>query len=220
MRLSNELRASLEAMASGYQRALSEGARNYLTSRGLGPEAVTAYRLGQVDALHAEHAQYAGMLSIPYLSRAGVVSLKFRQLAGHSMGAGKKYINPGYQTRLFNTPAMDVSDRTGVIGIAEGEIDAIILTHYCGIPAVGIPGAENWKAHPEWRELFRGYPKVLIFQDNDEPNATTGLRPGEELSKQIIRDIEQAQVVRLPAHDVNDTYLAGGRDAIRKAAGL
>lgn len=216
MRLSNELRASLEAMASSYERALSEDARNYLTGRGLGPEAVTAYRLGQVDALHAEHAQYAGMLCIPYLSRAGVVSLKFRRLDL----AGKKYINPGYQTRLFNTPAMDVSDRTGVIGIAEGEIDAIILTHYCGIPAVGVPGVESWKQHPEWRELFRGYPKVLIFQDNDEINPNTGLRPGEELSKQIIRDIEQAQVVRLPAHDVNDTFLAGGRDAIRKAAGL
>jgi len=33
------------------------------------------------------------------------------------------------------------------IAVCEGEIDAITLSYSCGIPAVGVPGANAWK-HP------------------------------------------------------------------------
>jgi DNA primase len=208
VRLSSEFRASLEAMATSYQSALSEAGRDYLSARGLGPEAVDFYRLGQVDSSHAEHARYNGWLCIPYLTRAGVVSLKFRQTVPE---ATPKYLTP-YPTRLYNTLAMDEADRLGYIGITEGEFDAEINSFYCGIPSVGIPGVETYKKHPEWRELLRGYSKVLIFPDPDEP--------GRELASQLIRDIDTATIVRLPGHDVNKTYQLHGADAIREMAGL
>lgn len=226
-RLSEEFRRSLEVMAGTYQRALTEAGRSYLLGRGIGPEAVERYRIGQVDDTHPEHADYAGMLCMPYLTRSGVVSLKFRR--AHECGADckhAKYISP-YETRLFNTLAMDQADREGVLAVAEGELDTIVLDAYCGIPAVGVPGVDTYKKHPEWRELLRGYETVLIFKDNDpeqirkRPDGSEEkFRPGDELAKAIRRDVDAARIVRLPSKDVNDTYIEFGRDGVRGAAGL
>jgi DNA primase len=219
-RLSDEFRRSLEATAARYQMALTEAARAYLLGRGLGPAEVARYRIGLVDGGVPEHEDYAGMLSIPYLTRAGVVSLKFRRAHDCSPNCQHaKYISP-YETRLYNTLAMDEADRTGLLGIAEGEVDAMTLDALCGIPSVGIPGVETYSKHPEWKELFRGYKQVLIFPDLDEINPKTGKRPGDELAKALSRDIDTARVVRLPGKDVNETYRAAGADGIRKAAAL
>ncbi len=220
MRLSDEFRNSLESMTASYQAALQAPVRGYLSGRGIGPDAVAYYRLGQVDASHGEHEQYAGMLCIPYLTKlGGVVSLKFRRPHECSEACEHaKYISP-YDTRLYNPLAMDDADVRGILAIAEGEFDAMILDFYCGIPAVGIPGVETYKKHPEWRELFRGYSRVLIFPDDDEPNPK-GERPGEELAKAISRDVDTAQVIKLPGQDVNKTFLEYGADEIRRIAGV
>src|SRR6266704_1281144 len=202
MRVSQEFRDSVEAMAASYQAAITfdKPAFAYLASRGIDRGAIDRYRLGVVTAEHDEHSKYAGMVSIPYLTKlAGVLSLKFRvahsctETCGHA-----KYISP-YETRLYNTLAMDEADRLGYIAVCEGELNALTLDHLCGIPAVGVPGAEMWKAHPEWRELFRGYGRVLFFPDSDEA--------GERLAGGIARDIDTLQIVRLPGGaDANQAY--------------
>lgn len=209
---SKELRNSLAKAASRYEAnlelAVGQDALGYLQLRGLPIAAARRFRLGVVDGGEgSEHPEYAGWLAIPYLTRAGVVSFKFRNLAED---ATPKYIGP-YETRLYNTLAMDAADRTGVLAICEGELDAITL-ELCGIPAVGVPGVQVYKKHPEWRELFNGYQRVLIFQDDDEP--------GRELAKQLHGDIGASSIIRLPGADVNDTFLAFGREGIRRAAGL
>jgi DNA primase len=167
-----------------------------------------------VDESHDEHSKYAGMICIPYVTKlAGVVSLKFRQphacieACGHA-----KYIGP-YETRLYNTLAMDQADRLGYIAACEGEVNALTLDYLCGIPAVGIPGAEMWKAHPEWRELFKGYGRVLFFPDNDEA--------GERLAGCIGRDIDTLKIVKLPdGADANKAFMEIGADEIRRIAGV
>lgn len=221
MRLSEEYRRSLEAMAASYQRALSPEGLAYLASRGISPELAAYYRLGMVDGSHAEHQMYTGMLCFPYITRlGGVVSLKFRQAHDCTDECGHaRFIGP-YETRLYNPLALDRADRLGIVAIAEGEVDTITLDALCRIPAVGIPGAETWKTHPEWREIFRGYERVLVFKDNDEANPLTGKRPGEELAKGIVRDIDTAKLISLPGKDVNSTFQAHGAELIRKAAGL
>lgn len=216
MRLSGEFRRSLEKMAAAYQLALADQGRSYLSGRGLSQEAVDFYRLGEVTAEFPEHASYAGWICIPYITRAGVVSLKFRN---PHPDANTKYITP-YPTRLYNTLAMDKADKTGVLAIAEGEFDAMILHFECMIPAVGIPGVDTYKAHPEWRELFRAYDEVLVFPDRDEPNAVTGKRPGDELALAIRRDVDRARVIALPGQDVNKVYLEYGVAEIRRIAGV
>jgi DNA primase len=210
MRLSDEFRGSLARATYQYHKALAvdSQALNYLLGRGIQGAAVSDYRLGVVDGSIPEHAGYTGWISIPYLTRlGGVVSLKFRRLSGD----GPKYISP-YPTRIYNTMAMDRAEQLGYIAICEGEFDAIILDGLCGIPAVAIPGVETWKAHPEWRELFSGFSKVLVFADSDEP--------GQQLGSRILRELDTAQLVSLPAKDVNESYLLAGADEIRKAAGL
>ena len=199
--------------AGKYQKAMGPDVRSYLNGRGISNEAIASYRLGQVDGSVDDHASYVGMISLPYITKlGGVVALKFRQphdcnqLCEHS-----KYLTP-YPTRIYNPVAFDAADRLGLIGITEGEIDALTLDGLCGIPAVGIPGVETWTKHSEWKELFRGYTKVIVFRDDDEP--------GERLAAAILRDIDTAQVVRFPMKDANATYVALGANEVRRLAGV
>lgn len=219
--LSAEFKTSLATAVALYEGNLEAvaGALDFLEARGIPLSVAREYRLGvvpSVDPLHGD--DYPGWLAIPYITRAGVVSLKFRNLRE----GGPKYIGP-YDSRLYNTLAMDEADRTGTLGVCEGEMDALVATALCGIPSVGIPGVDSYKAHREWKELFRGYQRVLVFKDNDpdqqKPDGEV-FNPGSSLARAIVRDVDTAVIVRLPNKDVNETYLAGGRDAVRNAAGL
>jgi DNA primase len=217
VRLSYELRKSLEAYTRAHQATLAEpegqAALGYLYGRGIGDELIARYRLGAVGASSPEYPGYAGMVSIPYLTRlGGVCAIKFRR--PHD-GDGPKYLAPvGQATRIYNSLALDYADVLGYVAICEGEFDAICLTDCVGIPAVGIPGAETWKAHPEWRELFRGYDKVYMFPDDDEA--------GRGLEAAVKADVDQCQSVSLgkAGKDVSDALRAAGAPFIRKAAGL
>lgn len=214
----------MDSLASQYQAAMSPGVRSYLHGRGIDDAAIARYRVGEVSA-DSEHGSYAGMICFPYLTKlGGVVSLKFRQShdcteACDYIRDGKtkrhsKYIGP-YDTRLYNTLAMDRADELGFIGICEGEIDALTLDYHCGIPAVGIPGVEVWKKHPEWKELFRGYRDVYVFEDTDESGK------GHELAVRVVRDIQGAHLVTLTSgKDANEAFLAKGIDEIKRKAGL
>lgn len=206
--LSSEFRTSLEQATAKYQAALGSHALNYLAGRGINPAVADDYRLGEVDGSVPEHAAYQGWISIPYDTRlGGVVSLKF----GRTDGGEPKYVGP-YPTRIYNALAFDKAEGLGYIGICEGEMDTMTADGLCHVPCVGIPGVETWKAHPEWRELFTGFSKVLIFADPDDP--------GKALANRIMRELDTAHLVSLPGGDVNATFLRYGAETIRKAAGL
>ena len=186
-------------------------------------QTASSYQIGLVSTEFDEHASYAGWLCFPYITKlGGVVSLKFRHAHDCREGCGKKYLTP-YPTRIYNALAFDQADRQGWICVTEGEIDAITLEALCGlpgeIPAVGIPGVDTWAHHPEWKELFRGYRKVYVFEDQDEPNAK-GERPGEMLCKQILKQLDTAELVKLPGKDVNSTYVTYGPKVIKERIGL
>lgn len=223
-RLSAEYRKSLEAMTASYQSALaapgyhSGRARDYLASRGIDSEVIERYRLGLVDDSHPEHEDYQGRIAIPYLTPlSGPVSFKFR--VAHTCSDAcqhQKYLGP-YESRLFNTIAMAEADKRGYIAAVEGEVNALTLTHLCDIPAVGIPGAKMWKAHPEWRELFRGYGLVLLFPDVDHNPEEAG----KKLAELMRSELDTARIIRLPDEmDPNEAYVQLGRDKIRELAGV
>src|SRR5690606_41856053 len=52
-----------------------------------------------------------------------------------------------------------------VLHVAEGEFDAIILNSV-GLPAIGLPGASNWK--PSYRRLLAGFSRIWIWADPDQ----------------------------------------------------
>jgi DNA primase len=216
-RLSDEFRRSLAKMAASYQSSLQAdssvavAARNYLLGRGIDGNVSSHYQLGLVNTEFDEHASYAGWLCFPYATKhGGVVSLKFRDLSPAG-DPEKKYITP-YPIRLFNPLAFEAADRCGYVCICEGEMDTITVDALVGLPgespAVGIPGVKGWTAHPEWKELFRGYKRVYVFADDDEP--------GRDLAKQILKDVDTAVMIKLPAHDVNETYMKHGANVIRE----
>lgn len=213
LRLSDELRASLGLAAQAFHERITPETTDYLATRGIDYTYTGKYLLGTVDGTVPGYAEYDGMVSIPYLTpRGGVCAIKFRRphectdLCEHA-----KYLS-AHETRMYNTAALDRADQLGYAGIAEGEFDAGILSHYCGIPTVGIPGVETWSRHPEWACLFRGYRRVLMFTDNDEP--------GREFGKRVAREIDTAEIIRLPGKDPNKTYLEHGPEEIRMIAGV
>jgi DNA primase len=149
-----------------------------------------------------EHAVNA--LSIPYLTKSGVVGIKFRK----TDGGQPKYIWPtGQKIGMFNVN--DLSLDTETMCICEGEIDTIILSGMCGIPAVGVAGVTQWK---DWFPMMlEGYKRIFVFADNDVKE--DGRNPGMELAKRIKEDLNSAVVVNLPENkDVNDIFLREGAD--------
>ena len=142
------------------------------------------------------------MLSIPYITPAGVVGIKFRRLDDGT----PKYLWPtGQKIGLYNVG--DLHKDSDTIAICEGEIDTLVLSGVVGIPAVGVAGVSQWK--PWFPKLFEPYKRVLIFADNDVK--ADGKNPGQELAKRIKEDLSIAEVVHLEANsDVNDMFLKYG----------
>ena len=210
-KLSDEYKSSLEAAVTKYEAAL-ETASPYLESRGIDLAAARRFRLGVVSDPEPGHESGRGRLAIPYLTKTGPVAIKFRCIRQHSCKEQwhAKYAAPtGQEVKLYNTKAFFADE--DIIAITEGEIDALILTEYCRIPAVGVPGAGNWKNRRHWPRMFSGYQKVLVFRDPDDA--------GEELAARIADSLMQATIIELPK-DVNETFIEQGADYIRQMAGL
>lgn len=195
----------LEKATVHYEAQLDQGLE-YLAGRGISEVAARAARLGVVGTPAPTHDKYVGRLCIPYVSKAGVLTLKFRSMHDSDV----KYLClPNSKPMLYGTLAFHQPG--GVIGITEGELDALVLTHEVGIPAVGCPGVSTWQEH-HWR-CFAGYEQVLVFADGDSP--------GQDLAKRISRDLTQARVVEMPdGCDVTDIYLREGSEGLRRRAGI
>lgn len=175
------------------------------------------YRLGVVIEPLTGDEVFSGMLVFPYLTRAGVRALKFRNLGD---GKPKNLVPEGQKLRLYNTAAY--FDAGEVIGLAEGEADAICATERLGIPTIGIPGVEAWSANRRvWAPLFKNFPRVLVFTDGDPVNANTGLRPGEELGKAIAESLKwRAKIIKCPeGEDVSSMVANGRKDELTKQFG-
>lgn len=209
MRLpTNEQRLSLELLVSQSQRDLAAdtAAQDYLTKRGFSEQVATAWRLGLVTSPPVGFERYTGRLCIPYLTPAGVVNARFRCLRQHSCseaGHGKYVGLEGFETSLFNV--LDLGKPSDAICVTEGELDAITLS-MCGIPAVAVPGATNWKKH--FGRCLDDFSRVFVLGDPDDA--------GKGLNKRLINDV-RAIPVRMPkGKDCNDVFRESGAEGLRK----
>lgn len=200
-----ELMRSLGKATAAYE-AHIELAADYLAERRIEMSTARSLRLGYVAEPEAGHEWFTGRLAIPYLTRAGVVQVKFRSLDG----SDPKYLGiDGVRPHLYNVESLFMD--SPVIAVTEGELDAAILAYQCDVPAVGCPGVAVWQDH--FPRLFAGYDRVAVFADGDAP--------GREFAQRVALDLEQANVVRLPdGTDVNDIYITEGAVALRRRAGL
>ena len=202
--LNAEQRNLLTEAAEKYCNSLTPQAASYLEARGITAEVAHTFRLGSVVEPSAGHEHAVGRLSIPYLTPAGVVGIKFRSIDDTT----PKYLWPsGQKIGLYNV--LDLHRYSDTIAICEGEIDTIVASGIVGIPAVGVAGVSQWK--PWFPKLFESYSRILIFADNDVKE--DGTNPGQELARRIKEDLDKATIVQLPPNmDVNEIYLQLGKD--------
>jgi DNA primase len=107
----------------------------------------------------------------------------------------------GVQTGLYNVQALLQAEN--YIAVTEGEIDAITLDLKCGIPSVGVPGANSWKRH--YSRLLQDFESVFVFADGDQP--------GSDFAKKIAQEVQGVTIINMPeGHDVNSMYLQDGPD--------
>jgi DNA primase len=203
-----EQRLFFETAVSQYQRDLAGdiNAQAYLATRGIGQAVAAQFRLGVVTCPQVGHEALRGRLVIPYLTPAGVVNLRFRCLRAHDCKAEgcPKYLGiEGMDTNLFNV--LDLRKDSPFICVTEGEIDALTLS-MAGLPAVGVAGVENWKAH--FARCLEDFSRILIFADGD--------KAGRKFASFLAREV-RAVPIRLPdGQDVNSLYVRDGADALRK----
>lgn len=200
----------METATATYELFMGE-AVEYLAARGLGLGLADTCRLGVVREPMVGHEAHEGRLSIPYITRAGIVNIKFRCIGDHDCKeeGHPKYTGLSHPSRIYNT--MSFFADSPVLAITEGEFDAMVLSYQVGIPAVSIPGAQSWK--PFYRRCFTDYEKILVFADGDDP--------GRDFAKQVSSLVDGVTIVQMPHDtDVNSVYVTEGADGLRKRAGL
>jgi DNA primase len=175
-------------------------AEDYLKQRGIPLEVARLARLGVVAEPELGHEAFIGRLSIPYITKTGVVDLRFRSL---NPAVEPKYMGlTGAETKMYNV--LDVDKANDIIGVCEGELDTLTMSACVGIPCVGVPGANSWKKH--YTRLLADFQRVFVFADGDQP--------GTEFARSLARELP-VTIVQMPdGGDVNSVYVSVGADFI------
>ena len=181
--------------AAGYAENIYQ-AEDYLRSRGIPLEVARLASLGVVAEPETGHEAFKGRLSIPYITKTGVVDLRFRSL---NPAVEPKYMGmTGAETKMYNV--LDVERASDFIGVCEGELDTLTLSACIGIPCVGVPGANSWKKH--YTRLLADFERVFVFADGDQP--------GTEFARSLARELP-VTIIQLPdGHDVNSMFVQEG----------
>ena len=198
-------RELLEQAITNYAKDIDLAA-DYLNQRGITREAALSARLGVVSQPEIGHEAYIGRLAIPYITKTGVVDIRFRAL---NPAVEPKYMGmAGAVTKLYNVK--DIERAGDWIAVCEGELDTLTLSKCVGIPAVGVPGANSWKAH--YSRILADFERIYVFADGDNP--------GLEFARGLARELP-VTVVQLPdGEDVNSFYVKHGKEALLEKAGL
>lgn len=202
----DDLQKELLAQAvKKYQANISQAAA-YLSGRGITAEAAHLAHLGVVVEPEPGHEQYIGRLAIPYITKTGIVDLRFRSL---NPAVEPKYMGlTGATTKMYNV--LDIERAGDWIGVCEGELDTLTLSALVGIPCIGVPGANSWKKH--YTRMLADFERVFVFADGDDP--------GREFANSLSRELPVTIIQMEQGEDVNSSYVKYGADYIRERAGL
>ena len=195
----------LDKATTKYAESISQ-AEGYLKSRGIPLEVARLVSLGVVAEPEVGHEAFTGRLSIPYITKTGVVDLRFRSL---NPAVEPKYMGmTGAETKMYNV--LDVERAGDYIGVCEGEIDTLTISRCVGIPCVGVPGANSWKKH--YTRLLADFERVFVFADGDQP--------GTEFARSLARELP-VTIIQLPdGHDVNSMFVQDGVDYFNQKMGV
>ena len=181
-------------------------AEDYLKSRGISMEIARLAQLGVVAEPEIGHESFSGRLSIPYITKTGVVDLRFRSL---NPAVEPKYMGmTGAETKMYNV--LDVERAGDWIGVCEGELDTLTMSKCVGFPCVGVPGANSWKKH--YTRLLADFERVFVFADGDAP--------GREFANSLARELPVTVVTFGEGEDVNSVFVSQGKEFILEKIGI
>jgi hypothetical protein len=149
----------------------------------------------------SEIANYNGhpAVRMPYMNPEGEeVCVRFRVSLD---GNPKVKTRRGDKVALYGLWRLAEAREAGYVVLAEGESDSHTLWHH-GFPALGIPGANNWRN--EWADHLKGVEKVYLLV---EPDAA-----GESLWERLAASPLRERLYRLKPEnhkDASELHLAG-----------
>lgn len=206
-RLSKEQRQYLERAWETYAPHLG-GAEEWLAGRGIELEHARSRGLGVVTNPLPGHEPAKGYLAIPYLTRSGPVNFNFRCIQDHNCkeipNHSKYWRRKGSGVNVYGV--MSIAQADDWIVATEGEIDALTWQQI-GVPAIAIPGAENWKDY--WANLLEDFSRVYLAEDGDNAGKDLWIAMSEHV------DQSNTMVVRMrmpDGEDSNSMYLKAGKD--------
>jgi putative DNA primase/helicase len=102
-------------------------------------------------------------VEIPYADRDGeLLANRYRIALG---GDDKFRWERGSTTTFYGLHKLEEAHDAGYVLLVEGESDCH-TAWYRGLPAVGVPGVDNWR--DEWAEHLNGIPKIFVVIEPDE----------------------------------------------------
>lgn len=176
-------------------------------------EVATSSLCGVVSDPEQGHERFVGWLSLPYVTAAGVVAIKFRNLDPES---DRRWDAPaGSKIRLYG--ASDLADGGEVAVIVEGEMKRLVAKSF--MPDVSVVGTwgTNWFDH--WSRCFGDYDRVVVVADNDlRPD---GSNPGRKHAEKVVKNVPGAELV-LPPEGVqmDEWLLRDGVEVVRAAMSI
>lgn len=228
------LKSLAAATAQYHEQLLSpEGERHYEylnVERGLDHETIVRFQLGAVLDASASHEPAQGMISIPYLTPAGTVQMRFRKAPWSSSGI-KYWQTSGSLIRMYNTNLL-LNDYSYVY-VCEGEFDTMAASQ-AGLPAVGIAGTNGWRDH--FYLMLAGFDRVTFLADSDgngdkdgkprpddwpEDKEWDGRGAGIKFATKHADNMDGGAVIQMPpGHDVNSFLIERGAEELRQIAGF
>ncbi len=170
---------------------------NYAGAKGLTVEFL------QQQGLRDQKYQGLPAVRIPYKGVDGAeAAVRFRIALEKSEEDDNRFRwRTGSKAQLYGLWKLERIRKTGYAVLVEGESDAQTLWYH-GIPALGVPGASNWK--PEWSGHLEGLEKIYAVVEPDKGGETFR---GKLAGCGAIKD--RLHLVELGEHkDASGLYLA------------
>lgn len=229
------LKGLAEATAHYHEQLLSpEGERHYEylnVERGLDHDTIVRFQLGAALDVNVSHEPGRGMISIPYLTPAGTVQMRFRKAPW--LGGTKYWQTTGSLIRMFNTNLL--LDPGHTVYVCEGEFDTMAATQ-AGLPAVGIAGVNGWRSH--FYLMLAGFDRVTFLADHDSDSDTAEgkqkpedwpedkewkpvTNAGLKFANKHAENLDGGTVIQMPeGHDVNTFLIERGAEELRQIVGF
>ncbi|MCL4296525.1 MAG: hypothetical protein KJ077_12390 [Anaerolineae bacterium] len=139
------------------------------------------------------------VLKIPYYDQAhSEVAIRYRLALAKGKSDNRFMWRKGDKVLPYGLWRLSEAHQAGYVVMVEGESDCHTLWYH-GIPALGIPGATNWR--DEWKEHLTGL-TVYFWQEPDQAGSTAAAKVAKSLSDLRLiappagrKDISEAHVL-------------------------